>query len=133
MKKQSPALLAKRTASLLPDGIPKYVRCYDQGEDGTCDRYTVCFTGLAPVLRGEHGAADYPYLGMSANPFHPQGFGQHGWSKEHPCDVINGWPPAMGRKHPNLGKRIPFAELPKDCQSLVLQDYKDFWELWDNN
>jgi len=130
MKKQSPALLKKRTESLIPNGIPKYVRCYDYGEDATIDRYTVCYTRKAPTIRSEHGPSEYPYVGLSDNPFHPQGFCQHGWCKEHPCDLVNGWPPAIGRKS-HLGKRILFRDLPKDCQSLVMQDYKDFWELWD--
>lgn len=127
MKKQSPALLAKRIASLLPDGLPKYVRCYDLGED-EYERYTICYSGLAPVLRSEFGGAEYPYVGMSANPTHPQGLCQHGCTKGSPCDVVNGWPPAMGRKN-HLGKRIPFTELPQDCQDIVMKDYKEYWDL----
>jgi hypothetical protein len=45
-------------------------------------------------------------VGMSSNPFHPQGFGQH-------CSAMPG-------KH--LGKRVPLASLPPDCQALVGQD-----------
>jgi hypothetical protein len=53
------------------------------------------------------GATLYTCLGMSAEPFHPQGFGQHS--------------AAMVGKH--LGRRIPFAELPADCRKAVLQDF----------
>ncbi len=34
-----------RKASLVPNGIPRYVRCYDNGGE-SFDRYTVVFTGL---------------------------------------------------------------------------------------
>jgi len=39
-----------------------------------------------------------------------------------------GFAPAMGRKN-HLGKRIPFSELPPDCQRLVMQDYREIWNL----
>jgi hypothetical protein len=70
----------------------------------------------------------FQHVGMSANPFHPQGVGQHG---EHPQQIdVNEWgfAPAMGRKN-HLGKRIPFVELPHDCQTLVLGDYREIWGL----
>lgn len=111
----------KRTANLLSSNGPKYVRCYDNG--GTsADRYTVVYTGRY------RGKGWFQYVGMSANPFHPQGVGMHG---EHPQQIdVNKWgfAPAMGRKC-HLGKRIPFAELPADCQKLVLSDYRAIWEL----
>lgn len=113
----------RRLAALLPGGVPRWVRCYDNGGE-TFDRYTVVFTGnYTRRTRGEHW-----YLGMSEHPFHPQGFGQHGGSRGA-CDTVNGWPPAMGRKHPSLGKRIPFVDLPFDCQRAVMQDYRDLWDL----
>jgi hypothetical protein len=34
----------------------------------------------------------------------------------------------MGRKN-HLGKRIPFNQLPADCQRLVLSDYRSIWNL----
>lgn len=97
---------------------PRYVRIYDNGGE-TADRYTAVFTGK----RGKG-----QYVGMSAEPFHPQGFGQHGETRDsRPCDVDrHGWPPAMGRKN-HLGTRIPFDALPADCQSLVLSDYNAIW------
>src|SRR5574337_1684878 len=102
---------------LLPGGVPRWVRCYDNGGE-TVDRYTVVFTGLYTHKTG----GSHWHLGMSAAPFHPQGFGQHG---EHsvPVDSIHGKrPPAMGRKC-HLGKRIPFLDLPKDCQRAAFEDY----------
>ncbi len=73
---------------------------YDNGGE-TFDRYTVVYNALAT---GKPGV--YEAVGMSEDPFHPQGFGQH-------CSAMLG-------KH--LGKRITFKQLPKDCQKLVTQD-----------
>ena len=99
---------------LLPEGKPKYVRCYDNNGK-TADRYTVVFTGRIPGrLIGEQFG-----LAMSNNPFHPQGIGQHfeyGYRIDYP-----------GYSH--LGKKIKFDDLPKDCQTLVLSDYVDYWKL----
>lgn len=81
----------------------KYIRVYDNCGK-TFDRYTIVFT---KKINDE-----FVYLGMSENPFHPQGFGQHGSSKtiiDRPT-----W------KH--LGKRIKFEQLPEDCQKLVKQE-----------
>ncbi len=100
-----------RKEQLMPNGIPRYVRCYDL--QNTCDRYTVVFTGN---YAGREGC---DYLGMSGAPFHPQGFGQHGWN----LDVID----RPTYKH--LGKKIKFTDLPEDCQKLVLSDYKEIWRL----
>jgi hypothetical protein len=94
----------------LPNGEPRYVRCYDNGGE-TADRYTVVFTGRRAK------ANYYPYLGMSAYPFHPQGIGQHGEGK-----YFVDWP-----TYGHLGKKIKFSELPEDCQKLVRSDYKAIW------
>lgn len=111
----------KRTAKLLPNGEPKYVRCYDNG--GTsADRYTVVYTGRY------RGKGWFQHVGMSANPFHPQGVGMHGEHSQQIDVNKSGFAPAIGRKN-HLGKRITFAELPPDCQKLVLVDYRAIWEL----
>ncbi len=115
----------KRVETLLPDGIPKYVRVYDNGGSGcggSIDRYTVVFTGNYAGRNGECS-----YLTMNGRPFHPQGVGQHGSSRSV-IDAPQGWAPAMGRKC-HLGKRIPFVDLPTDCRILVLQDYRELWGL----
>jgi hypothetical protein len=101
-----------RLYRLMPSGVPRYVRCYDNGGE-TADRYTVVYTGR---YRGRGGCF---YLGMNAAPFHPQGIGQHGES-DRPIDR-----PSYG----HLGKRIAFEELPPDCQKAVLQDYRELWDL----
>lgn len=112
-----------RTATLLPNGVPRWVRIYDNGGE-TIDRYTAVFTGRY----GHKTAGQTLYLAMNARPFHPQGFGQHGESPNR-FDVNEwGYPPARGRKN-HLGMRIGFTDLPSDCQRLVLNDYHDLWDL----
>lgn len=72
---------------------------YDNGGK-TLDRYTVIYD------LPENGRNCFWSIGMSENPFHPQGFGQHG--------------AAMPGSH--LGEKIKFIQLPTDCQKLVNQD-----------
>jgi hypothetical protein len=98
----------------------KGTRIYDNGGE-SIDRYTVCYPAYL-LTRGTSGEVQewngsryvYPYLGMSAAPFHPQGVGQHG---EH-------WKAIDRPSHKHLGKRIAFDQLPEDCQKAVLQDLK---------
>ena len=105
--------LQDRLDRLLPDGIPKYIRVYDnQGE--SVDRYTVVFSGN---YSGRDGLCRY--LAMSGAPFHPQGFCQHGESNQ----VID--QPRYG----HLGRKIDFKTLPADCQLAVMQDYQYYWDL----
>jgi len=102
-----------RINSLMPDGIPKYVRCYDNNGE-TFDRYTIVFTGhYRKIQRG------FDYVGASENPCHPQGFYQHGWS-ENPIDRP---------KYAHLGKHIQFNALPEYVQRAVIIDYKEVWDL----
>ncbi len=117
----------KRIEALLPAGIPKWIRAYDNGGvtcGGSFDRYTVVFTGNYAGRNGECS-----YLAMNAVPFHPQGFGQHG-SSPTVIDSVNGsWGGvSIGRKC-HLGTRIPFADLPEDCRILTLRDYREMWKL----
>jgi hypothetical protein len=100
----------KRSERLMPGGVPRYVRCYDN-KGASIDRYTVVFTG-------RYGY--FMYLAMNARPFDPQGFGQHGESQGEPIDR-----PTYG----HLGTKIKFADLPEDCQKLVISDYKGIWSL----
>lgn len=109
-----------RLERLLLGHVPRYIRCYDSGPDSTADRYTVVYTGLC--------GGDY--VGMSANPFHPQGVGQHGNGliDRVAKDRKFLWPPAIGKKN-HLGTRILFNALPDPCRRLVCQDYSDAWGL----
>lgn len=104
----------ERKNSLMPNDTPKYVRCYDNGGK-TCDRYTVTFTG-----RYSHKTNNsFWYLGMSENPFHPQGVGCFGDSRTQ-IDKPS---------YSHLGKKIKFSELPENCKKYVINVYKDLWEL----
>jgi hypothetical protein len=106
--------ISARELQLMPDGIPRYIRCYDnQGE--TADRYTVVFTGHYRKSQRD----DFVYVGMNAYPFDPQGIGQHGFS-----DSLIDRP-----TYSHLGKKITFQDLPKDCKKAVLLDYKGIWNI----
>lgn len=109
----------KRWERFMPNNLPRYVHVYDNGgmdkAGGSCDRYTVVFTGN---YAGREGC---DYLSMSGAPFHPQGIGQSGWSQ----NVIDS--PSYG----HLGKKIHFKDLPEDCQILVLRNYLCHWQLVD--
>jgi hypothetical protein len=89
--------------TIMIDGKRKVCRIYDAG--GTvCDKFTIAFKGY----RAKGYGMVYPYLASSENPFHPQGFGMHGESR----DFLTG-------KH--LGKRVNFDSLPVDVQKFILQ------------
>lgn len=102
-----------RTERLMPNGVPRYIRCYDNGT--SYDRYTVVFTGKYRESTG----GNYWYLGMSENPHHPQGMGYHG-SADKSIDRP---------KYAHLGKRIKFEQLPPDCQKETINTYKYLWDI----
>lgn len=91
--------------TILVNGKRKVCRIFDTGPNGAFDRYTVAFKGYRVTGCG----MIYPYLASSDNPFHPQGFGQHGESS----DFLTG-------KH--LGKRVSFESLPEQVQEFILQN-----------
>lgn len=100
---------------LLPNNMPRYIRCYDNGNK-TIDRYTVVFTGN---YVGREGRCHY--LAMNDCPTSPWGFGQHG---EHSAVIDR-------PSYRHLGKQIAFANLPLECQSWVMAEYKAIWNLGD--
>jgi len=109
---------ADRKARIFPFGKPKYVRCYDNGGE-TADRYTVVFTGMyTHNTGGEHW-----YLGMSEQPFHPQGIEQHG-SNSTQIDK-----PAYS----HLGKKVTYDSLPNEVKQCVCQTYLYLWNFTDEN
>lgn len=81
------------------------IRCFDNGGE-TIDRYTVVY-----LDNPEQGQYMFACVGMSENPFSPQGFGQHSTAMFDPEDDFS-----------HLGKEIQFSDLPSDCQKLVLQN-----------
>lgn len=92
-------------------GEPKRIRCYMiKRNPKPADYITVVYTHA--------NFAGYPigtilYRAMSGQPFHPLGFCQ--------------WGEASGLFNAG-GSLIQFSELPKDCQEVVLRDYKELWE-----
>lgn len=109
-----------RSETLMPGGVPRYVRIYDNG-GATFDRYTAVFTGRYRKSTRD----DFFVRGMSADPYHPQGFGI---SEGYPylIDARKGWAPAVGRKC-HLGTRIRFEDLPEPCRRSVVSDYRMLW------
>lgn len=79
-------------------------RIYDTGAAGPLDRYTIALKGYRLA-----GGMVYPYLASSDNPFHPQGFGQHGESSIF-----------LTGKH--LGKRVRFDGLPLAVQRFIVDN-----------
>ncbi len=116
--------------ALLPAGVPKWIRAYDNGgtdneKTGSYDRYTVVFTG-----RYRHKTMNCQwYVTSSADPYWAQGVYVHGefqagmhhfpkrqWAVDRPVSS-------------HLGKRIKWDGLPKDVQDAVLRDYLYLWDL----
>jgi hypothetical protein len=79
------------------------VRIYDNGGK-TADRYTLAFPWDRDTRPGRTRLV--AMVGMSANPFHPQGFCQHSEG-------------VMGR---HLGKRISYTDLNDDCAQVVRRE-----------
>lgn len=103
---------AEREERFMPNGVPRYLKVYDNEE--SADRYTALFTGRScSRINYRDNQRLYVALAMSANPFHPQGIGQH-------TEAADG---------AHLGKRINFTELPDDCRQLVLSDYRAIWNI----
>jgi hypothetical protein len=102
------------------DHSPKEVLIFDNGGE-TWDRYTALFTG--PYIHETAGVS--LYIGMSAHPTDPQGFGQHGEVK----GMVE-----KGDAHcfAHWGELINFSDLPEDCRAVVLHDYRDLWGLDDH-
>jgi hypothetical protein len=113
---QFPLKQFTKALRLLVNEQPKYIRVYDNGGE-TFDRYTVVFTGNY-LKTGSDGVRRFQYVGMSENPYHPQGFCQHGESE---------WQPIDRPTYSHLGKKITFDKLPQDCQKAVLDDYASIW------
>jgi hypothetical protein len=78
------------------------IKCYDNGGK-SFDQYTVVYLDYP---QDKHGVKYFDAVAMSANPFHPQGFGQH----------------TLAQIGEHLGKEIYYNDLPPDCQKLVWQD-----------
>lgn len=104
-----------RTNTLLPLGVPRYIRIYEN--DKTADCYTVVYTGHYRKGKG-HDRDWFQYVCMNAAPFHPCGICQHGETEFEPVDRPT---------YAHLGRKIKWTDLPVDCQKVVLDDYCDLW------
>lgn len=122
-KKRRPS--KSRSLALIPGGVPRWVRVYDN-EGLTADRYAIVFTG-----RGA-GTSTTPFVRCNAQPNHPQ-YGIYIRGEERfPYDTENtSWAPAIGRKHKNpaIGRRVAFQDLPAAVQQAVREDYCALWEV----
>ena len=122
-----------RKNRLMPNGIPRWIRVWDTGPDKEIERYTVVFSGRYRTLGlPRHAPVSqwgwFQYVGMSKD---PSIICSHGES-QNIIDCPNGWTEQIGRTcrhNPNLGRRIRFEDLPKDCQTLVLSDYHEIWSI----
>ena len=109
------------------EGLDSIVAVLDNGGE-SFDRYTVIYLQQPYTRNGEaitspSGAHYYDFLAMSKNPFHPQGFGQHGEIQIFSDDIKS-----MRNKMIvpdvlyHIGERISFSSLPKDCKIAVKND-----------
>ncbi len=97
----------------MPDGVPQYVRVYDNGGK-TDDRYTVVYTGN---YKGRNGRCDV--RSMSIDYMKPNG-----------VNIFDSYREIIDRpKSDHLGHRITFEELPRPCKEMVIADYKELWRL----
>ncbi len=104
-----------RLNRLMPNGIPRYVRCYDNGGE-TLDRYTIVFTGY---YSGKKSRV-CEYVGSSEFPSSPMGFYQHGEGHDGAIDRPT---------YSHLGKKITFESLPDTVKPHIIHDYKSIWNL----
>lgn len=104
----------QRLKALMPEGVPRYIRCYDN-HGATADRYTICFTGRYRFKTG----GEFYFITMDSKPTHPQGVCMTGSSKER-IDYPS---------YQHLGSKITFAELPEDCREIVIERYVDLWDI----
>jgi len=101
-----------RVSTLLPNGKPRYIRCYTNNGQ-TFDQYTIVFTGQ--YSRKNNGV--HRYIKISENPF--QGAANTFYSNE----IIDD--PAYA----HLGRKIKFELLPEECQKFVIMEYKSIWKI----
>lgn len=98
----------KRSRKDYPQGvIGIYDNAGQRNESG--DHYMVVYEPVSGV---------FPILTMSAEPYSPQGIAIHGEALFRPT---GGWQSGTT----SAGKTINFADLPVDCQRVVLEDLKE--------
>jgi hypothetical protein len=119
--------MRKREQALMPGGVPKKLRIYDNGF--TVDRYTIVFSGRAP----NKTKFSTPYLSTSSNPTSPNGVASFGeW--DHGRDVYKHddgtWQHSIDApRYSHLGKKITWNKLPASVQEYVKMTYRELWDL----
>lgn len=92
-------------------GCPKKIRIYHKGDVADC--WTILFTGSYRKNPRDR----FLYLGVSNDPYHPQGIGTHGESET----IIDR--PAYS----HLGKPSKYRDLPEPVQKFVMENYLAVW------
>ncbi len=75
----------------------------------TAGRYTAVFTGLLSLKK----PGEYLYLSMDDAPFGP---GAYKLRRDRP-------------PYEKMGREVSFGDLPEDCRRLVLDTYRELWNL----
>ena len=112
--RRSTAARKERSERLLPGGIPRHVRIYDNGGE-SIDRYTVVFTGRIP--------------GKLAGWTFYRAMGEHVGSGTGVCQFGEVFGPIDRPRYGHLGRKISFEDLPEGCRKVVLHDYRELWDL----
>lgn len=97
----------RKDSLFLPDGSPRYVRCWDNGGK-TLDRYTIQFTRAN--MFGFKGRA--VFVSCNANPY--TGIGYYG---DMPLSDF-------AKSH---GKPITYGLLPEEAKLYIILTYKELW------
>jgi hypothetical protein len=95
----------ERRERLMPGGIPRYIRVWDNLDEYPHDGITVVFTKKTIV------PGVFMFLSMN---------GSGGWSHGE-TDTPNG--------SKEWGKRIKFEDLSEGCKRTVIGDYEELWDL----
>jgi hypothetical protein len=103
MKKYTPRKAGKRWLAGAPDYI---LDCFDHPEYG--DRYTIMFSGKL-LIRSESDVY-VPYLGVSDDPWNPQGVSMWGELKAHE---------AAAYRYRNARRRTRWLDLPERIRNHV--------------
>ena len=101
---------------------PKRFVLLDNGGK-TADRYSL-FSAKPTTPTGFKGAAYHAYIGFSENPYHPQGFGQHGEINEAQYAAHK------RERFRALGKPVRFDSLPPQAQKFA-KEFMDSELEWD--
>jgi hypothetical protein len=75
----------------------------------TAGRYTAVFTGLFDLKK----PGEYPYLTMGGDP-----------PENGRGELRRGRPP-----YQRLGREIPFEDFPEEFRAIVLDTYRELWDL----